>query len=99
VLFDEEDAKAGLPKAAAAAEKLARINSAVAIDPRVVDVTATNVEDLLADADVVLDGTDNFETRFLLNDACVKLGRPWVYGGCVGGHGMALTIQIGRAHV
>ncbi|MBI2933363.1 MAG: ThiF family adenylyltransferase, partial [Planctomycetes bacterium] len=96
ILFDEDDARANLPKAVAAAQKLARINSDVAIDPRVTDVTWSNVEELLADADLVLDGTDNFETRFLLNDACVKLGRPWVYGGCVGSHGMTMTILPGE---
>ncbi len=95
VLFDEEDVRANLPKAAAAAQKIARINSSVAVDARVVDVTWSNVEELVADADVVLDGTDNFETRFLLNDACVKLGRPWVYGGCVGSHGMVLAVVPG----
>ncbi len=86
VLYDEEDVRANLPKAAAAA-KLARINSEVRLEPRVCDVNYSNAEDLARDVDVVLDGTDNFETRFLLNDACVKLGRPWVYGGCVGSYG------------
>ena len=95
VLFDEADVKANLPKAAAAAAKLALINRDVAVEPRVVDVNAGNVESLVGDADVVLDGTDNFETRFLLNDACVKLGKPWVYGGCVGSYGMVLTVVPG----
>ena len=95
VLFDEEDVRGNLPKAAAAALKIARINSTVAVEPRVVDATWSNVEELIAEADVVLDGTDNFETRFLLNDACVKAGKPWVYGGCVASHGMVLAVVPG----
>lgn len=97
VLFDEEDVRDGLPKAIAAARKIARINGDVAVDPVVADVTPANVESLVADADVVLDGTDNFETRFVLNDACVKLGKPWVYGGCVGSYGMVLPVVPGES--
>ena len=96
VLYDEEDVRTSLPKAAAAAGKLARINSSVTLDPRVCDVNFSNAEDLARDVDLVLDGTDNFETRFLLNDACVKLGRPWVYGGCVGSYGMVLAVLPGE---
>jgi len=96
VLYDEEDVRAALPKAAAAAEKLRRINSEVKLDPRVCDVNYTNAEELARDVDLLLDGTDNFETRFVLNDACVKLGRPWVYGGCVGSYGMAMTVLPGE---
>jgi molybdopterin-synthase adenylyltransferase len=96
VLYDEDDVKASLPKAAAAAAKLARINSEVTLDPRVCDVNYANAEDLARDVDLVLDGTDNFETRFLLNDACVKLGRPWVYGGCVGSYGMVMAVLPGE---
>src|SRR5581483_5622133 len=96
VLYDEEDVKAALPKAAAAAAKLARINGEVTLDPRVCDVNFANAEDLSRDVDLVLDGTDNFETRFLLNDACVKLGRPWVYGGVVGSYGMVMSVLPGE---
>ena len=96
VLYDEDDVKAALPKAAAAAAKLARINSEVRLDPRVCDVNYANAEELAKDVDLVLDGTDNFETRFLLNDACVKLGRPWVYGGCVGSYGMVMAVLPGE---
>jgi adenylyltransferase/sulfurtransferase len=92
VLYDEEDVRSNLPKAQAAAAKLARINAEVTLDPRVCDVNYANAEELARDVDVVLDGTDNFETRFLLNDACVKLGRPWVYGGCVGSYGMVMAV-------
>jgi adenylyltransferase/sulfurtransferase len=92
VLFDEDDIAQGLPKAVAAVRKLARVNSSVTIEPLVVDLTARNAEAILADADVVVDGTDNFETRYLLNDACVKLGKPWVYGGVIGSYGLAMTV-------
>lgn len=96
VLYDEDDARAGLPKAAAAAARLARINSEVALDPRVCDVNGANAEEIARDVDLVVDGTDNFETRYVLNDACVRLGRPWVYGGCVGSRGMAMAVLPGR---
>lgn len=96
VLFDEEDVRSAMPKAAAAARRLAAINSSVAVEPVVADVTYANVEGLVADADAVLDGTDNFETRFVLNDACVKHGKPWVYGGCVGSYGMVLPVLPGE---
>jgi adenylyltransferase/sulfurtransferase len=96
VLFDEQDVRDNLPKAAAAAAKLKRINGEVDVDGRVVDVNPSNVESLIGDADLVLDGTDNFETRFLLNDACLKLTKPWVYGGCVGADGMVLAVLPGK---
>ena len=60
------------------------------------DVTSGNIVSLIEDADVVVDGTDNFQTRFLLNDACASKGKPWVYGGCVGSHGMVLPIVPGE---
>jgi len=96
VLYDEDDVKAALPKAAAAAAKLARINSEVETEARICDVNYANAEELARDVDLVLDGTDNFETRFILNDACVKLGKPWIYGGCVGSYGMVMTVQPGK---
>jgi adenylyltransferase/sulfurtransferase len=92
-LFDEEDAARGLPKAAAAASRLAEINSEVAVRGVVADLAADNAAELLAGADLVLDGTDNFETRFLLNDVCLKAGVPWVYGACVGSYGLALLVR------
>lgn len=92
VLFDEGDVAAGLPKAIAAAAKLRRINSQVQVEPVVVDVNPDNVEALLGDVDLVLDGTDNFETRLLINDACVKYGIPWIYGGVIATYGMTMTI-------
>jgi adenylyltransferase/sulfurtransferase len=96
VLFDEDDVAAGLPKAVAAANKLARINSQVAVEPIVTDVNYTNVGELLAGVDVILDGTDNFETRMLLNDAAHKHRIPWVYGGCLGAEGQTMTIVPGQ---
>jgi len=92
MLFDEEDIARGLPKAVAAAERLRRVNSQVRVEPFVADVNATNVEEIIRDADLVLDGTDNFETRFLINDACVKGGIPWVYGAVIATHGMSMVI-------
>jgi adenylyltransferase/sulfurtransferase len=96
LLFDEADAAAGTPKAVAAAAAVARINSEVEVRPVVADVTPDNVERLVEDAQVVLDGTDNFETRLLLNDACVKRGVPWIYGGAIGSTGMSMTVLPGE---
>jgi molybdopterin/thiamine biosynthesis adenylyltransferase len=92
ILFDEQDIARGLPKAIAAAEKLRRVNSDVQIEPLVVDVNPGNVEEIIGDVDLVLDGTDNFETRFLINDACVKLGIPWIYGAVVSTYGMTMAV-------
>jgi adenylyltransferase/sulfurtransferase len=96
VLFDERDVAENLPKAEAAARKLRAVNSGVAVEPVVTDIDRTNVLDLVKDADLVLDGTDNFEVRYLINDAAVMLGKPWVYGGCVGSHGQTMTILPGE---
>lgn len=90
VLYDEDDVAAGLPKAVAAEAKLRKINSQIAIEAIVADVDHTTIGRLLQDVDVIVDGTDNFETRFLLNDAAVKFGIPWVYGGCVGAEGQTM---------
>jgi adenylyltransferase/sulfurtransferase len=92
ILFDEEDIERGLPKAIAAAEKLRKVNSQVEIEPLVADVHHRNVEEIIVDRDLVLDGTDNFETRYLINDACVKHDTPWIYGGAVGSYGMTMNI-------
>ena len=96
LLFDEADAAAGTPKAVAAAAAVARINSEVEVRPVVADVTPDNVERLVEDAQVVLDGTDNFETRLLVNDACVKRAVPWIYGGAIGSTGMSMTVLPGE---
>jgi molybdopterin-synthase adenylyltransferase len=96
VLFDEQDVAQNLPKAEAGARKLAAINSSVHVEPVVTDIDRTNIIDLVQDADLILDGTDNFEIRYLINDAAVKLGKPWVYGGCIGSHGQTMTILPGQ---
>jgi molybdopterin-synthase adenylyltransferase len=95
VLFDEDDIAANLPKAEAACRKLRRINSGVQIEAAVTDVTHRNIESLADGADLLLDGTDNFETRFLINDLAVKTHRPWVYGACIGATGLSMPILPG----
>jgi molybdopterin-synthase adenylyltransferase len=97
MLYDEADVAAALPKAIAAANQLRRINSSIEIEPVVADVTAANVIELCAGVDLVLDGTDNFETRFLVNEAALKLKLPWVYGGAIGTSGQTMTILPGEA--
>jgi molybdopterin-synthase adenylyltransferase len=96
VLYDEEDVASGLPKAIAAKNKLEKINSQVEIEAIVADVDHTNIASLVEGVDVILDGTDNFETRFLLNDASIKFGIPWVFGGCIGAEGQTMTILPGE---
>lgn len=96
VLYDEEDVASGLPKAIAAQRHLARINSTIHLEAVVADVTPVTLPPLLEGVDCILDGTDNFETRFLLNDAAVSRGIPWVYGGCLGAEGQTLTILPGQ---
>jgi molybdopterin/thiamine biosynthesis adenylyltransferase len=94
-LFDEADAEAGLPKAAAASRALARVNSAVRVNAVVDDLTAANIDDLLSQAVLILDGTDNFETRYLINDYSVSNKIPWVYGAAVGSYGLTMPILPG----
>jgi adenylyltransferase/sulfurtransferase len=94
-LFDERDVLDALPKAEVAVRKLRSINSEVTLEAIVKDINFTNVERLIEDTHLVMDGTDNFETRFLINDACVKHGIPWVYGACVGSYGMVMPIVPG----
>jgi adenylyltransferase/sulfurtransferase len=96
VLFDEQDVADGLPKAIAAANKLRRINSEIEIEATVADVTHRNIAQFAGDADVIVDGTDNFAVRFLLNDFAVKHGTPWIYGGCIGAEGQTMTILPGE---
>jgi molybdopterin-synthase adenylyltransferase len=97
LLFDEDDIAALLPKAVAAARKLRRINSSIAIEEIVAEVTPANIAGFVSDVDLVLDGTDNFATRYLINDACVKLGKPWVYCGVIAAYGMTMTIRPHRS--
>jgi molybdopterin/thiamine biosynthesis adenylyltransferase len=95
MLYTESHAENSLPKAIAAAESLRAVNSSVVIESVVADLTWQNAESLLSDVDLVLDGTDNFQVRFLINDFCVKHGLPWVYGGGVSAQGMTLPILPG----
>jgi molybdopterin/thiamine biosynthesis adenylyltransferase len=92
-LFDEDDAARGLPKAVAAKAHLQKINSEVALQAIVADFTLENGAEWVPAADLVLDGTDNFEARFVMNDLCVREGIPWVYGACVGSYGLALLVR------
>lgn len=98
-LFDESDARDALPKAMAAARHLEKINSEVRIEPLVADLAASNAADLLEGVDLVLDGTDNFETRYLINDVAVAGNvapiRGWIYGAAVGGYGLKFAILPG----
>jgi molybdopterin-synthase adenylyltransferase len=95
-LFDEADAAESLPKAIAAARKIAAFNSAVVIEPHVADLTPANIEVLLGDAQLILDGTDNFETRYLINDFAVKSSVPWIYTAAVGSYGVTLNVLPGK---
>jgi len=95
-LYAEADAEAGVPKAVAAARRLRQINRQVEIEEHVVDVNADTVEELIEGADIVLDGADNFEVRYLVNEACVKQGVPWIYGGVLGTYGLTAAIVPGE---
>ena len=94
-LFDEADARDALPKAIAAQCKLRSINSGISVEGIVADVNPINAEELLAGFDVILDGTDNFETRFLVNDFAVKSGQPWIYAAAVASYGLTMAIRPG----
>ncbi|HKW87718.1 MAG TPA: ThiF family adenylyltransferase [Candidatus Acidoferrales bacterium] len=95
-LFDESDAREALPKAVAAERHLRAINSDVVIEPVVADLDARNAVELLSGFPLILDGTDNFETRFLINDAAISIGVPWIYAAAVGSYGVTLTIRPGE---
>jgi adenylyltransferase/sulfurtransferase len=92
VLFDEADAHDCLPKAEAARRHLERINSSVRVEARIADLVPENVAELLRGADVVLDGTDNFETRYLINEYCVREGVAWIYAAAVGAYAATMNI-------
>lgn len=91
-LYSESDANERLPKAVAAKNRLSKINSEIEIDAVIADVNNSNIENLVKDVDLVLDGTDNFQIRYLINDACVKLGKIWIYGAAVSSYGTSMTI-------
>ena len=95
-LFDEKDALESLPKAIAAARKIASFNSEIAVEAEVDDLTPANLEGLLEGMDLILDGTDNFETRYLLNDYAVKHSIPWIYSAAVGSYGVTMNILPGK---
>ena len=94
-LFDEADARESLPKAVAAARRIAAFNSQIVVEPKVADLTPENVEEMLEGAELILDGTDNFETRYLVNDYAVKIGVPWIYAAAVGSYGVTLNVVPG----
>src|ERR1700678_4188975 len=95
-LFEEADAREALPKAVAAERRLRAINSDVQVEGVVADLTAENCAELLGGFQPVLDGTDNFQTRLLLNDAAISLGVPWIYAAAVGSYGVTMTIRPGE---
>jgi molybdopterin-synthase adenylyltransferase len=92
-MFTESDAEQRLPKAVAAANHLRRINSEIEIEPHILDINHSTIEQLIDACDVVIDGTDNFATRYLINDACVKHNIVWIYGAAVGSYGVTMTIR------
>jgi len=94
-LYEEADARDGLPKAVAAARALERINSGSRYESAVADLTFANIDDLLDGVDLIIDGTDNFETRYLINDYCVDRGVPWIYGAAVGSYGLTMPVRPG----
>ena len=96
ILFDEADALAALPKAEAARRKIATFNSAVEVEAVIADLVPANIHALLAPADLLLDCTDNFETRYLLNDYAVQQGKPWIYTAAVGAYAATMTILPAR---
>jgi molybdopterin-synthase adenylyltransferase len=95
-LFDESDAAESLPKAIAAARKISAFNSQVVIEPHVDDLTPSNISGLLEDTQLILDGTDNFETRYLINDFAVQQSLPWIYIAAVGSYGVTMNIIPGK---
>jgi adenylyltransferase/sulfurtransferase len=95
-LFKESDAAEHLPKAIAAKARIAEINSEIDVEAIVADVNYSNVESLIEDCDLLLDGTDNFQVRYLVNDACVKHGKTWIYGAAVSSYGTTMTIIPGK---
>ncbi len=95
-LFDENDARESVPKAIAAARQIARFNSGIVVEPHVADLVPANVDSLLGGCDLMLDGTDNFETRYLINDYALKNSVPWIYAAAVGSYGVTLNILPGE---
>ena len=96
VLFDESDAAESLPKAIAAARKIKSFNSEIAVEPHAADLTPQNADELLGGVDLILDGTDNFETRYLVNDFAVSKGTPWIYAAAVASYAVTMTVLPGE---
>jgi len=96
-MFEDSEARDALPSAIAAARRLAAIYSKIEVQPLVADLTPSNIHETLEGADLILDGTDNFETRYLLNDYAVNRGVPWIYGAAVGSYGLTMPILPGRS--
>jgi molybdopterin/thiamine biosynthesis adenylyltransferase len=95
-LFDEQDASESLPKAIAAARKIAAFNSQIVVEPKVDDVVPANIDALLEEMEIILDGTDNFETRYLINDFAVKNSLPWIYSAAVGSYAATMNVLPGE---
>lgn len=95
-LYDQRDAQTNRPKVTAAARRLAQINDGCTIDPVKIRVDRTNIDELASDADLIIDGTDNFEARFLINDYCVKNSKPWIFAGVVGAEAQVAAIIPGQ---
>jgi len=95
-LFEESDARDSLPKAVAAGRRLGAINSSVQVEGVVADLTSQNAQELLSNFPLILDGTDNFETRLLVNDTALSLDVPWIYAAAVGSYGVTMTIRPGQ---
>jgi len=95
-LYKEQDAVDRLPKAIAAKRRIAEINSEITVEEHVADVNNSNIESLIEGCDLVIDGTDNFQVRYLVNDACVKHNTPWIYGAAVSSYGTTMTIMPGE---
>ena len=95
-LFDERDAAESLPKAIAAAQKIAAFNSKIVVEPKVEDLAPGNIEALLEGMSLILDGTDNFETRYLLNDYAIDRSLPWIYSAAVGSYAVTLNVLPGQ---
>ncbi len=96
ILFDEEDVRSLMPKAAAAERKLRAVNSLVKVEGLVEDVNVSSIGRLLEGFDLIVDATDNFDARFLLNDYAIKTGTPWIYGACVGSYGLTFPVLPGE---
>src|SRR6202042_824572 len=92
ILFDESDALQSLPKAEAARRKIALFNSAITVHPHITDLVPANIHELLAPAHIILDATDNFETRYLINDYAVQQSKPWIYAAAIGAYAATMNI-------